>query len=73
MFAQYILGSPSLWYGKRVMFDREKAFAATHKDLKARHYPGLQFESRVFADEDHLTLAPGLITRGLKWTLPGKK
>ena len=103
MFDQYILGSPSLWYGKRVMFEREKAFAATHKDLKARvyfgvgaletgpeenmvadlkqfeallrsrHYPGLQLESRVFADEDHLTLAPGLITRGLKWTLPGKK
>ncbi|WP_426102754.1 alpha/beta hydrolase [Massilia sp. TSP1-1-2] len=103
MFDQYILGSPSLWYGKRVMFEREKAFAASHKELKARlyfgvgsletgpeenmvadlkqfqallkarHYPGLQIESRVFADEDHLTLAPGLITRGLKWTLPGKK
>ncbi len=103
MFGQYILGSPSLWYGKRVMFEREKAFAATHKDIKARvyfgvgaletgspdnmvadlkqfeatlksrRYPSLQIESRVFADEDHLTLAPGLITRGLKWTLPGKK
>ena len=103
MFEQYILGSPSLWYGKRMMYAREKAFAATHKDLKARiyfgvgaletgspdemvgdlkqleaaltsrKYPGLQMESRVFADEDHLTLAPGLITRGLKWTLPGKK
>jgi predicted alpha/beta superfamily hydrolase len=103
MFDQYIMGSPSLWYGKRVMFEREKAFAATHKDLKARiyfgvggletgspdnmvadlkqfesllksrRYPGLQIESRVFADEDHLTVAPGLITRGLKWTLPGKK
>ncbi|MEJ7805902.1 MAG: alpha/beta hydrolase-fold protein [Telluria sp.] len=103
MFDQYILGSPSLWYGKRMMYEREKAFAATHKDLKARiyfgvgaletgspddmvgglkqletalksrKYPGLHMESRVFADEDHLTVAPGLITRGLKWTLPGKK
>jgi hypothetical protein len=103
MFQQYVLGSPSLWYGKRMMFEREKAFAATHKDLKARiyfgvggletsspdnmvadlkqfeallkgrRYPGLQLESRVFADEDHLTVAPGIITRGLKWTLPGRK
>jgi predicted alpha/beta superfamily hydrolase len=102
MFDQYILGSPSLWYGKRVMFEREKAFAATHKDVKARiffgvgaletrgedmvgdmkllartlasrGYPSLKIESRVFADEDHLTLAPGLLTRGLKYTLPGKK
>ena len=77
------------------MFDREKAFAATHKDVKARvyfgvgaletgpeenmvadlkqfegllksrHYPGLTFESRVFADGGHLTLAPGLIPREL--------
>jgi predicted alpha/beta superfamily hydrolase len=103
MFDQYIMGSPSLWYARRVMFEREKTFAATHKDLKARiyfgvggletgspdnmvadlkqfaallksrRYPGLQIESRVFAEEDHLTVAPGLITRGLKWTLPGKK
>lgn len=101
MFDQYILGSPSLWYGKRLMFEREKAFAATRKDVKARvyfgvggdetgevdmvadmkqfaaqlksrRYPGMQVESRVFADEDHLTVAPGIITRGLKWTLPGK-
>jgi predicted alpha/beta superfamily hydrolase len=108
MFDQYILGSPSLWYGKRVMFEREKAYAATHKDLKARiylgvgqleqrragdsdsedmvgdmkqletilksrRYPGLRIESRVFADEDHFTVAPHIITRGLKWLLPPAK
>jgi predicted alpha/beta superfamily hydrolase len=103
MFDQYILGSPSLWYGKRVMFEREKAYAATHKDLKARvyfgvggletkqphdmvadlkqfesllksrRYPGLQMESRVFADEDHLSVGPGITTGGLKWVLPPLK
>ncbi|MBC7685312.1 MAG: alpha/beta hydrolase [Bdellovibrionales bacterium] len=41
MFDTYILGSPSLWYGKRVMFEREKAYAASHKDLKARVYLGV--------------------------------
>lgn len=103
MFDQYILGSPSLWYGKRVMFEREKAYAATHKDLKARvyfgvgaletrpphdmvadlkqfeallgsrRYPGLRLESRVFADEDHLSVGPMITTRALKWALPAPK
>lgn len=105
MFEQYILGSPSLWYGNNDMFEREKAYAATHKDLKARvffavggdevptpndksrndmvgdlkrfeailrsrHYPGLRVHSRVFDNEDHLTVAPAILTHGLKWTLP---
>lgn len=103
MFDQYILGSPSLWYGKRVMFEREKAYAQSHHDLKARvyfgvggletkpphdmvadlkqfatllksrKYPGLQVESRVFADEDHLSVGPAITTRGLKWVLPPAK
>lgn len=106
MFDQYILGSPSVWFGRRVMFEREKAYAATHKDLKAkvyfaaggletlkpgsstdmvadmkqlerilksRHYPGLRVQSRVFDDEDHLSVAPRIITGGLKWMLPPAK
>ena len=32
-FEHYILGSPSLWYDAGVMFDREQAYAASHKDL----------------------------------------
>jgi predicted alpha/beta superfamily hydrolase len=104
MFDTYILGSPSLWYGKRVMFDREKAYAAANKDMKAkvylgvggleagqggdnmvadmkqfeklltsRRYPNLKLQSRVFADEDHFTVAPHIATRGLKWALPPAK
>jgi predicted alpha/beta superfamily hydrolase len=106
MFDQYILGSPSVWFGKRVMFEREKAYAATHKDLKAkvylaaggletpkpgsrtdmvadtkqlesllksRHYPGLRVQNRVFDEEDHLSVAPRIITGGLKWMLPPTK
>ncbi len=105
MFDQYIMGSPSLWYANNHMFEREKAYAETHKDLKARiffgvggnevpspenkdrtdmvgdlkrfenilkarHYPSLRVQSRVFDDEDHLTVAPYILTHGLKWTLP---
>jgi predicted alpha/beta superfamily hydrolase len=38
MFSHYVLSSPSLWYGDRVMFAREKEYATTHKDLKAQVY-----------------------------------
>lgn len=104
MFNHYILGSPSLWYGKNLMFTREKEYAANHKDLKANvffavggletgageddmvgdlkrfktaltahHYPGLRIESTVLADEDHLSVAPLIMTRGLKWALPPQR
>ncbi|MGC1549112.1 MAG: alpha/beta hydrolase-fold protein [Rhodanobacter sp.] len=35
MFSKYVISSPSLWYDHRVMFAREKAYAASHKDMKA--------------------------------------
>lgn len=38
MFSGYILGSPSLWYDKRHMFAAEKAYAAAHRDLRAKVY-----------------------------------
>ena len=38
MFAGYILGSPSYWYGAHAMREQEKAFAAAHTDLPARVY-----------------------------------
>lgn len=38
MFGGYVLGSPSLWYDERHMFGVEAAYAAKHRDLKARIY-----------------------------------
>lgn len=35
MFSRYVLSSPSLWFNERVMFAREKQYAAAHNDLKA--------------------------------------
>ncbi len=46
-----------------------QAFA---RALASRHYPGLRVRSDVIAAEDHLTVAPALITRGLIWTLGSK-
>ena len=40
-FEHYILGSPSLWFDDGVMFDREIAYAASHKDLPASIYFGI--------------------------------
>lgn len=41
--------------------------------LKSRRYPNLRVQSTVIEDEDHLTVFPALITRGLKWALPPPK
>jgi uncharacterized protein len=43
-----------------------KAFEA---QLRSRRYPGLRIESTVIADEDHLTVYPAAIARGLMWAL----
>lgn len=40
--------------------------------LASRRYRGLTVEDRVIADEDHLTVAPAIATRGLLWALPGR-
>ncbi|WP_332877621.1 alpha/beta hydrolase [Massilia sp. S19_KUP03_FR1] len=40
-FAHYILGSPSLWFDGGVMFDREQAYAARQRDLRASVYFGI--------------------------------
>ena len=41
------------------------------KRLKARNYPGLSIDSHVIDDEDHLTVFPSTISRGLVRALPG--
>lgn len=38
MFQKYILMSPSLWYGRRLMIARERGYATRHKDLPAQAY-----------------------------------
>lgn len=105
-FEHYILGSPSLWFDRGVMFDREKAYAKGHKDmpasvffgiggretlaagktrsrneedadmvadvrefdaaLRAHRYPGLATRLEVFAEEDHASVFPLVLTHGLR-------
>ncbi|MGL4230494.1 MAG: alpha/beta hydrolase [Casimicrobium sp.] len=39
--------------------------------LKRRNYPSLEIRSQVLSGEDHLTIFPTLVSRGLLWALPG--
>lgn len=42
-------------------------------ELRAKRYPGLHIQMMTITDEDHLTVFPSVITRGLLWALPGKE
>ena len=46
-----------------------RAFAQA---LASHRYASLRVRTDVIADENHLTVAPTLITRGLEWTLAGR-
>lgn len=113
MFEKYIIGSPSLWFDRRVAFATERSYARAHADLRAkvfmavasyetlnfsstnprynktvdmvrdlqalehvlesRRYRSLDLHTTIIDDEDHLTVFPAVITRGLKWALPPKR
>ncbi len=47
------------------MFDFEKK-------LMVRGYPSLSINAEIVVDEDHRTMGPTFITRGLLWALPGR-
>lgn len=75
LFGGYVLGSPSLWYDKRHMFGVEAAYAAAHRDLKARvflytgEYEALRkgdarYNQRVDLVADSRALADTLRKRG---------
>jgi predicted alpha/beta superfamily hydrolase len=46
-FTRYVIGSPSLWWHSRAIFDQEAEYAATHDDLAARVFFG------IGSDETH--------------------
>lgn len=103
IFDHYIIGSPSLWYDKKVIFAMEKKYAEKHQSLKAhamiyvddnegnqsnkmaddvfafekvlrsRNYSGLNLQVEVLKDENHHSVFPGLLSRGLMAAIPLKK
>lgn len=103
IFDHYIIGSPSLWYDKKVIFEMERQYAQKHKTLKAhamiyvddnddslnnkkmaedvlafekilrsRNYAGLNLQVEVIKGENHHSVFPGLLSRGLMAAIPLK-
>ena len=66
----FSVGGLEIGEGEDNMVDYLKQFEAL---IKSRRYPGLHIQSKVLADEDHLSVAPMIMTRGLKWALPGQQ
>lgn len=102
LFTDYIIGSPSLWYDNKVMFNMEAQYAKSHKQLPAnvtmfvgslendynplvddllemekqlrsRNYSGLNLQVEVIKGENHHSVFPGLLSRGLMAAIPLKK
>jgi predicted alpha/beta superfamily hydrolase len=104
IFDHYIIGSPSLWYDKKVIFEMERQYAQKHKTLKAhamiyvddnddspnnkkmaedvlafekvlrsRNYSGLDLQVEIIKGENHHSVFPGLLSRGLMAAIPLKK
>ncbi|MEX1828715.1 hypothetical protein [Luteibacter sp. CQ10] len=42
-------------------------------ELQSRHYPHLHIDLQTVPGEDHPTVFPMIITRGILWALPGKR
>lgn len=99
VFQRFIIGSPSLWWDKRVMFTAEETFAASRRSLPVRvflsvglledelgptypmvtdmqafaerlrqhNYSGLQLQTKIFEEENHLSVVPATVSRGLRF------
>ncbi len=101
IFNHYIIGSPSLWYDKGVMFKMESEYAKNQKSLSAnvmmyvgaletavnpmvddllklekqlrsRNYQHLKLHVEVLKDENHHTVFPSLVSKGLIKAIPKK-
>lgn len=102
-FDHYIIGSPSLWYDNKVIFNMEKKYSESHTSLKAkamiyvddnddtlnnkamaddvlafekalrsRNYSGLDLQVEVIKGENHHSVFPGLVSKGLMAAIPLK-
>ncbi len=99
LFDHYIIGSPSLWYDKNVIFKMEAEYAKHNKDLKAhvciyvdadstrtnsmvadvltlekslrsRNYKSLRLDIEVLKNENHHSVFPALLSKGLMQSIP---
>ncbi len=102
-YQRYLAASPSIWWNKRSLLEREAALAERVTDLPVRLYlcvggeeeainetahmvsnvydlegrlrrrawPGLDMHMHIFEGENHQTVWPGALARGLRWLFRG--
>lgn len=58
-FQRYVIGSPSLWWGNRVVFEYEKKYAESNKDLAARVFIAAGGHETSEHDDASLEKLPG--------------
>ena len=64
-FQRYVIGSPSLWWDDRVVFEYEKRYAAEHDDLAARVFIGAGGNETAEHDEEQLAKFPEPMRRSM--------
>ncbi len=52
-FQRYAIGSPSYWYGPKVIFETEASYASTHADLPAKVYVSIGEYENPAGDDRH--------------------
>ena len=52
-FQRYAIGSPSYWYGPKVIFETEESYANTHDDLPAKVYLSIGEYENPAGDDRH--------------------
>jgi hypothetical protein len=52
-FQRYGIGSPSYWYGPKVIFETEESYANTHDDLPAKVYVSIGEYENPAGDDRH--------------------
>ena len=62
-FQRYVIGSPSLWWDKRVMFELEEQYATVHEDLRARVFIGAGGHETAEHDREALSKLPEALRR----------
>lgn len=58
LFQRFVIGSPSLWWQDRVMFNVEEEYAQTHKSLPARVFISVGSDEDKYNDDDEQTVSP---------------
>lgn len=73
LFSRYVIVSPSLWYDERVIFDVERAYAASHDSLPARVFLAVGARENPRMERDLADFEERLRSRGYRGLVLGRR